>query len=71
LQRYAARVRRHVKPSRIVGYSWRWGDGARTHRTSRFAHHTYRHTGRFHVTLRVFDNRHQTTIEQFTVRVRH
>ena len=69
LQRYAARVRRHVTRDRIVGYTWRWGDGTQTHRTSRFAHHAYRHVGKFHVTLLVFDSRHQTTITQFAARV--
>lgn len=69
LQRYAARVQRHVKPDRIVGYTWSWGDGTSTHRTSRFAHHTYHRIGKFHATLRVFDSRHQTTIKHFVVKV--
>jgi PKD domain len=69
LQRYAARVRRQVTPDRIVGYTWQWGDGTRTHRASRFTHHTYRRGGTFHANLRVFDSRHQTTVKRFTVRV--
>jgi hypothetical protein len=68
-QRYAARVRRHVKRDRIVGYTWRWGDGTSAHYKSRFAHHTYRHVGKFHVTLLVSDSRHQTTIKHFMVKV--
>jgi hypothetical protein len=69
LQRYAARVHRRITPDRVVGYTWQWGDGTRTQRTSRFTHHTYRRRGTFHATLRVFDSRHQTTIKHFTVTV--
>jgi hypothetical protein len=69
LRRFAARVRTRVRPDHIVGYTWQWGDGTRTHYASRFAHHSYRHVGRFRATLRVFDSRHQTTVKKFTVRV--
>ena len=64
-------VTQRARDTRVVSLTWYFGDGAAPARgRSYHLHHTWKKAGRYTVTVRMYDSRHQYATTHATVRVR-